>query len=116
MNSSSKMLHGLTVWEELGNKQITRYDWKEGYLINPLKKADLKECKKWRCITLLKTAENAMNRIILQRQRVELDKRRRDEGAGFGRRGHVQITYVASRIIVEQSLKWTSSVHINFVD
>lgn len=94
MNSSTKM-------QELGNKLITRYDWKEGYLINPGKKVDLKECKNWRCITLLQTVEKAMNRIILQRPRVELDKRLRDEGAGFGRRGHVQITCATLRIIVD---------------
>lgn len=94
LNSSTKM-------QELGNKLVTRYDWKEGYLINPGKKADLKECKNWRCITLLQTVEKAMNRIILQRPRVELDKRLRDEGAGFGRRGHVQITYATLRIIVD---------------
>lgn len=57
-----------------------------------------------------------MNGTVLQRPRVELDKRRRDEQAGFGKKGHVQINYATLRIIVEQSLKWYSPVCTNFMD
>ena len=58
-------------------------DWKEGYLIKLPKKGDLKECKNWRGIMLLSTAGKVLNRIILERLKVEVDKRFREEQAGF---------------------------------
>ena len=45
------------------------------------KTGDLKECKNWRGIMLLSTAGKVLNRIILQRLKVELDKRLRNEQA-----------------------------------
>jgi len=47
------------------------------------KKGDLKECKNWRGIILLSTAGKVLNTIILERLKVELDKRLRDEQAWF---------------------------------
>lgn len=54
-------------------------DWKEGYLINILNKADQRGCKNWRGVMLFSTAGKVLNRIILERLKVVVDKRQRDE-------------------------------------
>ena len=56
------------------------------------------------------------NRILLNRMKDAVGSVLRDEQAGFrtGRSCIVQITTV--HIIIEQSLEWNSSLHINFVD
>ena len=53
-------------------------DWKEGYLIKLPKKGDLRECRNWRGIKLLSAAGK-----VLERLKVVVDKRLRDEQAGF---------------------------------
>jgi len=91
-------------------------DWKEGYLIKLPKKGDLKECKNWRGIMLLPTAGKVLNRIILERLKVEVDKRLREEQAGFRKDRSCADQIATLRIILEQSLEWNSPVYATFVD
>lgn len=72
------MLFG-KIWER--NK--LRDGWKEGYLIKLPKKGDLKERNNWRGTVLLSTVGKVLNRIILERLKVELDKQLGNEQAGF---------------------------------
>jgi len=55
----------------------------EDYLIKLPKKGDLKKCKSWRGIMVLSTAGKVLNRIILERLKVAVDERLREEQAGF---------------------------------
>ena len=57
-----------------------------------------------------------MNRKILQRLKVELDKRLRDEQAGFRKERSCTDHIAPLRIIVEQSLNWNSPVYTTLVD
>ncbi len=114
LNTSTKMLYELfgKIWE---TNEIPD-DWKEGYLIKLPKKGDLKECKNWRKIMLLSTAGKVLNRIILERLKVEVDKRLREEQAGF-RKDRLYTDQIATlRIILEQSLEWNFPVYATFVD
>ena len=65
---------------------------------------------------LLSTAEKVLNRIILERLKVELDKRLRDEQAVFRKERSCTDQIATLRIIVEQSLEWNSPVYATFVD
>ncbi|KAL9978171.1 hypothetical protein ACROYT_G015662 [Oculina patagonica] len=114
LNTSTKMLYELfgKIWE---TNEIPD-DWKEGYLIKLPKKGDLKECKNWRGIMLLSTAGKVLNRIILERLKVEVDKRLREEQAGFRKDRSCTDQIATLRIILEQSLEWNSPVYATFVD
>ena len=97
------MLHELfgKIWE---TDEIPD-DWNEGYRIKLLKKGDLKACKNWRGIMLLSTAGKMLNRIILERLKAGLDKRVRNEQAGFQKERSCTDQIATLRIIVEQSLE-----------
>ena len=80
------------------------------------KKGDLSHCRNWRDIMLLNMASKVFCRLILERVKTALDKKLRDEQAGF-RAGRSCTDQIATlRIIVEQSIEWQSSLYINFID
>ena len=114
LSTSTEMLYELfgKIWE---TNEVPD-DWKEGYLIKLPKKGDLRECKNWRGIMLLSTAGKVLNRIILERLKVVVDKRLRDEQAGFRKERSCTDHIATLRIILEQSLEWNSPVYTTFVD
>ena len=114
LNTLTKMLYELfgKIWEM---NEIPD-DWKEGYLIKLPKKGDLKKCKNWRGIMLLSTAGKVLNRIILERLKVEVDKRLREEQAEFRKDRSCADQIATLRIILEQSIEWNSPVYATFVD
>ena len=66
---------------------------------------------------LLSTAGKVKNlSIILERLKVEVDKRLRDELAGFRKDRSCTDQTATLRIILEQSLEWNSPVYATFVD
>ena len=91
-------------------------DWKKGIIVKLPKKGDLSVCGNWRGINLLSVPGKIFCRVLLQRIRQGVDKRVREEQAGFrcGRSCTDQIFVL--RNIVEQSLEWNSSLYINFID
>ena len=112
--TSTEMLYELfgKIWETYEVPD----DWKEGYLIKLPKKGDLRECKNWRGIMLLSTAAKVLSRIILKRLKVVVDKRLRDEPAGFRKERSCTDHIATLRLILEQSLGWNSPVYTTFVD
>lgn len=80
------------------------------------KKGDLTNCGNYRGITLLSTPGKVFNRIILERMKDVVNDKLRDNQAGF-RKNRSCIDQIATlRIIVEQSMEWSSPLLINFVD
>ena len=80
------------------------------------KKGDLRQCENYRGITLLSVPGKVLNRIILKRLQESVDKRLQDQQAGF-RRDHSCTDHIATLcIIIEQSIEWNTSLHINFID
>ncbi len=65
---------------------------------------------------LLSVPSKILTRIMLERLKEALDKRLRDEQAGF-RQDKSSIDHIATlRIIIEQSLEWQSPLYTVFVD
>jgi len=58
-------------------------EWKKGLIIKPPKKGDLSYCKNWRGIMLLNMASKVFCRVILERVKIALDEKLREEQAGF---------------------------------
>ena len=62
------------------------------------------------------TAGKVLNRIMLERLKVEVGKRLRDEQAGFRKDRSCRDQIATLRIILEPSLEWNSPVYVTFVD
>ena len=70
------------------NKEKVPEEWKKGLLIKLPRKGSLSHCRNWCGIMLLNMASKVFCRVILERVKTALDKKLRDEQAGFraGRR------------------------------
>ena len=113
-DTSEEVLLGLCnrIWSE---EKIPE-EWRKGLLIKLPKKDDLSYCKNWRGIMLLNMASKVFYRVILERIKIALDEKLREEQAGF-RAGRSCMDQIATlRIIIEQSIEWQSSLYINFID
>ena len=113
-DTSEEVLLGLCnrIWSE---EKIPE-EWRKGLLIKLPKKGDLSYCKNWRGIMLLNMASKVFCRVILERIKIALDEKLREEQAGF-RAGRSCTDQIATlRIIIEQSIEWQSSLYINFID
>src|SRR4029434_11093095 len=100
------------IWEE----ERTPTEWTEGYIVKLLKKGDRSNCNNYRGITLLSVPSKIFNRVILNRLQDAVDKRLRDQQAGF-RKDRSCTDHIATlRIIIEQSIEWNTSLYINFID
>ena len=114
VNTSVEMLYSL--FEEIWEKEEIPAEWKEGYLIKIPKKGDLSRCDNYRGITLLSVPGKILNRINLERMKGKVDQTLREQQAGFRQDRSCTDQIATLRIIVEQSIKWNSSLYINFVD
>ena len=98
------------------SKEKITEEWKKSLLIKLPRKGDLSYCKNWRGIMLLNRASTVFCQVILEPIKIALNEKLREEQAGFraGRSGTDRIATL--RIIVKQSIKWQSSLYINFID
>ena len=114
IDTSSQVFTALfkSIWE---NEVIPR-DWDKGLIVKLPKKGDRKDCDNWRGITILSIPSKVFCKILLGRINSAIDSRLRPEQAGF-RKGRGCIDQIfALRNIIEQSIEWNSSLHINFID
>ena len=70
----------------------------------------------WRGITLLSVPSKVFTRILLDRMKGALDKKLREEQAGFRKNKSCTDHIATLRIIIEQSIEWQSPLYINFID
>src|SRR6218665_3923847 len=90
--------------------------WKDGIIIPLPKKGDLRECTNWRGITLLSTPGKIMAKVMLNRMRLAVDERLRQEQAGF-RPGRSCCEHIFTlRQIIEKTVKHETPMLINFAD
>ena len=80
------------------------------------KKGDLSSCNNWRGIMLLSIPGKVLSRIMLERLKAALDKRLREEQAGFRQDRSCTDHIATMRIIIEQSLEWQTPLYSIFVD
>ena len=112
--ASVDVLHPL--FESIWKEENIPSDWKEGYLIKLPKKGDLSQCLNYRGITLLSIPGKVFNRILLNRMKDAVDPHLRHQQAGYGPGRSCADQIVTLRIILEQSLEWSSSLYVNFID
>ena len=107
-STSSEMLGDII--ESIWVKVEVPEEWREGFLVKIPKKGDQSVCDNHRGIMLLSLPGKVLNRIMLERLKIAVDKQLRDHQAGF-RKERSCIDQIATlRIIVEQSLEWNSSL------
>ena len=114
IQTSTDMLHPLLVkiWET----ETVPEEWRKGLLVKLPKKGDLSSCNNWRGIMLLSIPGKVLSRIMLERLKASLDKRFRDEQAGFRQDRSCTDHISTMRIIIEQSLEWQTPLYSVFVD
>ena len=112
--TTTDILHNLfnQVWAQ---EQIPE-DWRTGLLCKLPKKGDLTRCENWRGITLLSVISKVLTRIMLDRMKLALDRKLRENQAGFRAKRSCTDQIATLRIIVEQSIEWQSSLYLNFID
>ena len=64
---------------------------------------------------LLSAPGKVLNRILLERMKAPVDQYLRKNQAGFRNHRSCPDQIATLRIIIEQSLKWKSSLYINFM-
>ena len=110
MEALHKMLN--FAWE----KEEIPDDWNRGLLVKLTRKGDLSRCGNWRGIMLLTIPSKVLTRVILNRMRVAVDEVLRDEQAGFRKDCSCTDQIATLRIIVEQSIEWSSPLYLLFMD
>ena len=100
------------IWE----KEDIPTEWKTGHLVKLPKKGDLGNCNNWRGITLLVIASKVLTRVILARIKDSIDKKLRQNQAGFRPERSCTDQTATLRIIVEQSVEWNSPLYLCFID
>jgi hypothetical protein len=114
METTVNILHKL-LYEILNTEQVPE-EWKTVLLVKIPKKGDLSICENWRGITLLCAASKILTRVMRERMTDAVNKKLRENQAGF-RTGRAYTDHiVALKIIVEQSVEWGSSLYMNFID
>ena len=80
------------------------------------KKVHLSSYSNYRGITLLSIPGKVFNRVLLNRMKDAIDPQLREQQAGFHKNRPCTDQIATLRIILEQSLEWTSPLYINFVE
>ena len=104
-----------SLFEQMWVEDVPK-DWKEGYILKLPKNGDLVQYKDYRGIMLLSVPRKVFNRVMLDRIKMTVDNRLRDEQAGFRKERSCTDQIATLRIIIEQSLEWNSSLYVNFID
>ena len=91
-------------------------DWKNGYIAVLPKKGNLSDCNNYRGIMLLSIPGKVLSRIILNRIKAKVDKKLRDNQAGFRKNRSCADQISSLRIILEQSAELNTSLYANFID
>ena len=114
LETSTQMLYELLgkIWEDENIPQ----DWKEGHLVKLPKKGDLSICDNYRGIMLLSVPGKVLNRVMLERMKKTVDQKLRDNQAGFRQNRSCADQIATLRIIIEQSLEFTSPLYTVFID
>ena len=114
LSTATRVLTNLfdTIWD----KETIPSDWGKGLIIKIPKKGNLQVCDNWRGITLLSIPSKVLCRILLGRIENAIDRKLRQEQAGFRKRRGCTDQIFALRNIIEQTLEWNCPLYINFID
>ena len=104
-----------SLFEKIWEEEKLPDNWKEGLMIKFATKADLRDCKNYRGITLLSVSGKVLNRILQERKQTVINSKVRDHQAGFRQDRSCADHIETLRIIIEQSFEWDTSLHLNFI-
>ncbi|XP_076101199.1 uncharacterized protein LOC143070989 [Mytilus galloprovincialis] len=101
-----------SLWEE----ENWPSDWRKGLICKIFKKGDMTDCNNWRGVTLLPVFSKVFCRMLIERIKEGIDKRLRNEQAGFRpKRGTTEQIFIL-RNILEQTNEWRAALIILFID
>ena len=80
------------------------------------KKGDTTQCDNYRGISLLSVPSKIFKRTVINRLYDGVNKRLRQEQAGFRKGRNTTEQIFTLRNIIEQSIEWQASLYVNFVD
>ncbi|VDP99536.1 unnamed protein product [Trichobilharzia regenti] len=107
----------IPLMEKMWKRSKVPADWKKGCLFKLPNEGDLNEFKNWRCIMILSIPIEIPSCTTLKRiKRAEMNEKLRQEQAGFRRNKSCIDRCATLRVITEQSLKWQSTVYVDFTD
>ena len=114
INTASVVITNLfkRIWK---NEKLPE-DWTEGIIIKLPKKGDLSVCDNWRGIMLLSIPSKVLSKVLLTRIDESIDKKLREEQAGFRKRRGCIDQIFTLRNIIETCSEWNTPLHINFID
>ena len=99
------------IWEE----EEMPNECNKSHIIKLPRKGDMRECKNYRGISWLTVVGKILSRVVLMHLRTAIDAMLRNQLAGFRKDRSCTDQIATLRIIVEQSVKWNTSVYVNFV-
>ena len=77
--------------------------WKKGLVVTILKKGNLRDCNRWRGVTLLRVISKIFCRMLLERIKEDVDKRLCKEQAGLTPKRSTTEQIFILRNILEQA-------------
>ena len=105
ISTTSRLLTDL--FSKILEEEVIPNDWTKGLIFTLQRKGDLGKCDNWRGITLLFVPSKIFCRLLLKRIEKAID-------SILG--GGCMDQIFALRNILEQSLEWSTSLCINFID
>lgn len=114
LDTSARILYPLV--QEIWINERSPTEWKRGVIVKLPKKGDTTNCNNWRGITLLSVPSKVVARIILNRIKMTVESRLRNEQAGF--RAHRSCVDLINtlRIILEQGGEFQAVIYAAFID
>ena len=102
--------------QALGETEERPKVWKKGLAVTVFKEGDLRECNNWRGVTLLPVMSKIFCRMLLERIKKGVKKKRRKKQATFRPDGSITEQIFILRNILEQAYEWRAGLYAHFVD
>ena len=104
------------LFTRIWDKEEIPEDWSKGLMVKLPKRGNLTDCDNWRGITLIPVIVKIFGSAIINRIRVGVDNKLRNEQAGYRQGRNTTEQIFVLRNIIEQVIEWNSNLYICFVD
>ena len=104
------------LFTKIWDKEEIPEDWRKGLIVKLRKRGNFTECDNWRGITLIPVIMKIFGSAIINRIRVGVDNKLRNEQAGYRQGRNTTEQIFVLRNIIEQVIEWNSNLYICFVD
>ena len=104
------------LFTKIWDKEEIPEDWSKILIVKLPKRGNLTDCDNWRVITLIPVIVKIFGSAIINRIRVGMDNKLRNEQAGYRQGRNTTEQIFVLRNIIEQVIEWNSNLYICFVD